>query len=615
MVYENLTAPPSEHYIDGLHEHRKELWRRAKNKWKSIDQFVQRKYQVWPERRHRGRPEYRPSTPAHIIDHAADTQMAYDPNVSRPPHTESDESQLKADRIENAITAIFHDSSLKEPNLVWKQAGRYLLQYGYAVIEGPHWSFDEGPMSPQQQEYETDEDFDERVKHYGRIKSRHNPIRIHCPHPSTILLDPFQKQPDEAIKMSKINMLDLKRLAVRKILSRDYARELFVPEGCEDWTQLEIMEHWDISWHSIKVMETGQLLYQEPNPWGYVPFTHAFAGFGTEPTDANDMNPAHFAVGLLDHVRESIRIQAQNESAKHAATMTAAFRSWGTTRDDTATAAEEIEEGRMLQGQKEDYWQVNVPEYGRWMFQSGQEVIADIEAGTYTRTLSGRREEGVTTVGQQVILSTAASRKFQAPARQLEHMATIIARWILQAVSVRGETIGVGRHQLKPSDIESDYTIGVTFELVDPALQLQQRQLGLQEVNAGFKSLETYWHTDLRLSDTSGEWDRITEEAVKKHPIISGLMAARAAKQLGFPQAAAVFEQQAAQSLSEIEQRVAQVQPVNEAGLVGPDGQPIQSEPMEAASPNGVSAGLREILTADIVKPGRTRAGGLELGQ
>tara|TARA_Y100000296_G_scaffold46608_1_gene53445 strand:- start:74 stop:1414 length:1341 start_codon:yes stop_codon:yes gene_type:complete len=445
--------------------------------------------------------------------------------------------------------------------------------------------------------------------------NRHNPIRIHCPHPSTVLLDPFQKQPEEALKMSKISLFDLKRLSVKKLESRDYAEELNIANGWEDWTQVEIMEHWDIYWHSVKVMDTGQLLYQEPNPWGYVPFTHAFAGFGGEPTDVSDMNPAHFAVGLLDHVRESIRIQAQNESAKHAATMTAAFRSWGTTRDDTATVSEEIEEGRMLQGQKDDYWQVNVPEYGRWMFQSGQEVIADIEAGTYTRTLSGRREEGVTTVGQQVILSTAATRKFQAPARQLEHMATVIAKWILQSVDVRGETIGVGAHQLKPGDIDSDYTIAITFELVDPALQLQQRQLGLQEVNSGFKSLETYWHTDLRLSDTSGEWEKLSEEAVKKHPIIAGLMAARAAKQLGFPQAAAVFEQQAAQALSEVEQQVAQTQPTNPSGLVGPDGQPLQAEPTETASPNGAAQGIREILTANTVKPGRTRAGGLELGQ
>jgi hypothetical protein len=610
-----LPAPPSERYIDGLHEYRVGLWRHAKNKWKSIDTYVQRKYQVWPERRHRGRPQYRPSTPAHIIDHAADTQMAYDPNVSRAPHTDSDDSQLKADRIENAVTAILHDSSLKEPNLVWKQAGRYLLQYGYAVIEGPHWNFDEGPVSPRQQEYDTEEEFEERTKHYKRIKSRHNPIRIHCPHPSTVLLDPFQKQPDEALKISKVSLRDLKKLSVRKLETRDYAQELQIPDGWEDWSQVEIMEHWDNCWHSIKMMETGQLLYQEPNPWGYVPFTHAFAGFGGEPTDATDMDPAHFAVGLLDHVRESIRIQAQNESAKHAATMTAAFRSWGTTRDDTAAVSEELEEGRMLQGQKEDYWQVNVPEYGRWMFQSGQEVIADIEAGTYTRTLSGRREEGVTTVGQQVILSTAATRKFQAPARQLEHMATIVAKWILQAVDVRGETIGVGAKQLKPGDIDSDYTIAVTFELIDPALQLQQRQVGLQEVSAGFKSLETYWHTDLRLSDTTEEWDRLSEQAVKQHPIIAGLMAARAAQKLGFPKAAAVFEQQAAQSLTKFEQEVGEVQPTSPNGLVGPDGQPLQSEPTEANSPNGAIQGLREMLTANTVKPGRTRAGGLELGQ
>ena len=59
-----------------------------------------------------------------------------------------------------------------------------------------------------------------------------------------------------------------------------------------------------------------------------------------------------------------------------------------------------------------------------WMFESEQWLDKDMELGTYSRTLAGIRDQGVSTVGQQAILSTSAMRKFVAPSKQLEHLAS-----------------------------------------------------------------------------------------------------------------------------------------------------------------------------------------------
>ena len=75
--------------------------------------------------------------------------------------------------------------------------------------------------------------------------------------------------------------------------------------------------------------------------------------------------------------------------------------------------------------------------------------------------------------------------------------------------------------------------MNISFDLVDPVLQLQQRQLGLQEVQAGLKSMETYWAADARLEDASGERKRLLMDWVRKNPMIHQALAMEVAKEEG----------------------------------------------------------------------------------
>ena len=139
---------------------------------------------------------------------------------------------------------------------------------------------------------------------------------------------------------------------------------------------------------------------------------------------------------------------------------------------------------------------------------------------------------------------------------------------------------------IRPSYIESDYSVNISFDLVDPVLQLQQRQLGLQEVQAGLKSMETYWSSDARLEDASGERKRLLMDWVRKNPMIHQALAMEVAKEEGIE--------------SLVERALSMAQGGEEGGgagaapILGPDGMPMdqtmgQDQLRQGLTPNTIN--------------------------
>jgi len=91
----------------------------------------------------------------------------------------------------------------------------------------------------------------------------------------------------------------------------------------------------------------------------------------------------------------------------------------------------------------------------------------------------------------------------------------------------------VAGYAISPTDIEKDYQIKVAFELIDPVLQFQARELGLREVQAGVKSKETYWSADAMLEDAAGERQRLLVDAIREDPMIRRILAKEAAREEG----------------------------------------------------------------------------------
>tara|TARA_Y100001951_G_scaffold20584_1_gene15598 strand:- start:421 stop:1248 length:828 start_codon:yes stop_codon:yes gene_type:complete len=269
------------------------------------------------------------------------------------------------------------------------------------------------------------------------------------------------------------------------------------------------------------------------------------------------------------------------------------------TTGDASELQQQLARGDIVevQSSNEVSWLKN-QELPRYMFESEQWLDRDVELGTFSRQNAGIREQGVSTVGQQSILSTAAARRFVAPSKQLEHLASRSASHILQLIDVFKLDLKVRGHEIGPGMIESNYSVTVSFELVDPALTLQNREMGLREVQAGIKSRETYWSADARLEDASGERRRLLQDLIRSDPVVAKLLASEVAREMGI-----------LEMLEAEQQRMQQEE-------LSPEGQGMEANiqnSLLSPGPPGGGGGPggrppRQPLTPDTVSPSRVGA-------
>ncbi len=303
----NLDEKPTVESVRQMVRHLEGVWSRTHAKWRTIDTYYQQTFRLWPEGL--DRPEWlKPARSRSIIDHAVDHQLAHDPIVSRPPSEDDEEAKRKADRVEPAVKAILDEASLMEPSLTWKQAGKHLLLYGYAVIED---ALDTQVMQSRRNDIrkgrnEDDEEFQQRQRVQRNKTKTLMPFRVRAPHPSRVLLDPSEKEPRVAVKHGQRRSLDLERITRSRINTSGKFRrgegKVWESEG-DPFAWVMTDEYWSDCWHAL--VADSQLLFVEKNTWGFVPFSHAFAGFGQQVTAIEEDDPSYLAVGILEPVMAS----------------------------------------------------------------------------------------------------------------------------------------------------------------------------------------------------------------------------------------------------------------------------------------------------------------------
>ena len=598
MPFNGFEDEPDANIIDQYRSHLKEVWTNAHRKWEQYDSYYFRTYSVWEESEAHTRPGWlKPARPTSLVDNAVDHQLASEPTPHRNPARQSEESRSNADRVEEGLKAILDEASLLEPALTWKQQGKNLVHLGYSIHE---LGLDSNVLQRRSEEPprgdDSEEDYKANMRLFEHYRRTAMPFRTRSPHPARILLDPWEKRPRVAIRHARRFSQDLHELTVAR-KNRGRQADVWEVRNNRPFELILTDEYWTECWHAMMVSGyvagTGReysnmkrLLFVEKNTWGFVPYAHAYAGFGQEPTNSDRIDPANLAVGILDPVISDIRAQAQAVSGRHNALMDASFNPIGT-RMGADELRDQLDQGDIIEmSDRSDVWRMDIPQLPRWMFQTEEWLARDIEEGTFSRALAGVREQGVSTVGQQAILSTAAGRKFVAVSRQLEHLASVASSQILQLIDLLDLNLTIKGKIIRPSYIESDYSVNISFDLVDPVLQLQQRQLGLQEVQAGLKSMETYWAADARLEDASGERKRLLMDWVRKNPMIHQALAMEVAKEEGIE--------------SLVERALAMAQGGDEGGgagaapILGPDGMPMdqtmgQDQLRQGLTPNTIN--------------------------
>ena len=510
---------PEADKVEALAKHLRDVWSQTREKMRLVDAYKGGTFSVWRDALDK-RPAYHPPTARYLIDHAVDTQMSVDPKVKKFPAGEGDEHKKKADAVEPALTAVMLDAALKEPSIPWRQAYSHMLAYGYSVM-GTEWEEVGGLVAPKRLDGEEEKAYEARMEQYEAGRVGWNPVRIKAPHPSRVLMNPNEMQPDLAIVESHRYAQDLANLVKRKGRYGSKRVKPYEP-GDNPYKPVPLVEVFTAQWHGLKVKEDGDFLVVERSPWGFMPWMHGFAGWGGEVTEVESegFDPKHMAVSMLEGIigpGALLQVQAQKASSIHNAVLERGYARLGTSLP-SEEAAQQLEAGpeAVLQGTREDWWWLEYPEIRDWVFKSQQNDDREIELATYIRQVVGEHQAGVTTLGQTMIYDQSASRKFYVPAKQIERMAGIIGRNILKMVDIRGEPITLQGHKLRPSDIEGSYDVSVLFVQVNPVTQMEMRKLGMQEVGAGLKSPETYRESDAMMENEAEESKRLMKARIRE---------------------------------------------------------------------------------------------------
>ena len=584
---EDITAS----YITKLAGHYQNLWSGAVSGWETVEDLYWNKNELWPVEMRRDRANYHSGRAAGIIDHGADNQLAYDPKVHRDPVGGSEEAAEAADRVEKVVKSILTQAALRETNLTWKSLGLYLIHLGYGVINGPRWDITDKPkkfLKAGESQGDSDERYEYQMKSWL-------PIRITAPPPDTILLDPMTKRPTEAIEILSMFAKDLAAHTQEKQRRGRKDVELWVVEkGANPLQEIKVYRYFTEK--HIGLVANAKLLYVEKNMPGFTPFAHAFANYGHIPVGKHDVEhyPQYLARGLLHPITEALKMKDQAAAGRHTAQIDASYNIRGTTQEgpDAIRVANEMRGGFVQGLKKDDLWWAEVQNFPQWMWQGEASTDADIEFGSFSRSQAGLRQPGVHTVGQEAILSTAAMRKFQAPAIQMEQLASLVGQNILRLLDQQNHSITIDGVTLHPKDIKHDYNLRVTFQIVDPVLQLQKQERGMREVGQGLKSVGTYMKEDALRDDISGEQKELIKDRVRRRPDVMGIAEAAVAAEMGL--------EEAIKALEEAKRRLASTngtQPLQESQdelVTAPAGEPAADlEPNE----------LRDPITGDVVKP------------
>ena len=584
---------PTKEFIDQREGHLRGVWKDARGQWIKADKFYHQENQVWENNK---RTALHTSRAPSIIDTAVDNFLSGDPRVHRPPAGRGRKHQERADRIEPWLRQILLATALLEPNPTWKQLAKNMALYGYGVLKGPMLDMEDRPEKPVKEKKESKEEFDARFTLWQSEFKTWMPFRISAPHPARVLLDPLQKTPKEAIEVTQFYSGQLHDLTLKKKAKLGGDSKVFEFNDDNPYNKINVSEYWSKEWHAL--VADGDLMFVEVNTWGFVPYAHAFSGWGQEETEADGPQPEKLARCLLDTLMDDLTAQSQSFSGRQHALLMATYQKFGT-RQDSAEMAEKIKGDMVgdLSG-PDDLWILSIPQLPAWLFEQNALVDKDLEEGSFSRALGGIRDVGVSTVGQQAILSTAAEQRFVAPSRQIEHLATITGSRILRLTDVLDEKITINEWSVGPDDIAHDYAVDIKFELQDPVLQLQQKQIGMQEVTAGLKSKETYWSADAKLEDISGEKDRLLQDLVEASPEVVNALAQRILQRDGLLELIESLqqEQQGAEALGGAGGGGGGAA----EGIVGPDGQPLAST---LGGGPGTQAQLRQGLTPQVPKP------------
>ena len=496
-----------------------EVWRGAHKNWRDWEDVVNQKHKI---------RVVKPAEPRRLsfarskIQSMVDTMVTNSPRVSRDPRAETQEAKAEADKVEKwGKGVLYRLAAVKGMVPPFKMAALYLALLGYSVMKA-RWDTHAWPQKPDGRNKA-------KLARWEEAIETAFPFILEVPHPARVLMPPFEREVSLAIESRTVSTLSLQEEF--PLLSVNQPRAM-----------LEVVEYWDKERRAV--VADGQLVYEKANPFGFVPYTHAYAGFGWEgspvytagstPADPSlGPSPEEYAQGLLSSSIDVIKSMDEWFSAMLALSLRTAYRSVFTTGDAEELARNFAEAGLgsvIEQGVNEEIKWEEPPRVDPWLFQVLGIAREDAEGGTYAGEVQGQKSPGVETATQHALMLGMARQKFGVPMEQLNYMANLVLGFCARMMIERGEKVNVGGVRVRAEDFRGNYDFKVDFLSLDEGALLRTKEGALRELQAGAIDFETYQAVAGR-TDVSGLRRRVALDRIMQNPMVDEMLI-----QLVFPE-------------------------------------------------------------------------------
>lgn len=476
---------PTGEFIQQTAAHLTTVWDQTVEKMRMADSYILGTFKVFEDERDK-RHAYHPPKAAAKVQHAVDTQLGLLPSVHKQGRGNGAAGEARANNVEKGLKAVMREAFWATPNPAAKTLYRNLVSYGIGNIY-TDWNERYGDVKLVRRRAEIDEDYEKRqaAKKKGPLA---NPVCVYSIHPSRMLASPGESTPAVAIVKSRKPSYEIAALLAGK---REYikAKDVADYEVESDPFKLVDVVEYKTAGYLAMCRKDGEILYCEENSFGFQPVHIAYSGWGGESSGGGD--PSEWCVGLLEPVYESLRTLAMKRSAVRTAALRLSQLRLISTRPPEELAAALDNPNAVINARPDELAWLEHPQIAAWIVDSTPEE-REIDEATYEASVYGT-PSGVDTVGQEIILKTAAAQKFMVLNDQMERMSSMVARDICEMVDIRQTTIEVGEDKLAPDDMDGSYEVYCKYVVIDPLIEMRSQEVDMKKVELGLMSPEDFW--------------------------------------------------------------------------------------------------------------------------
>jgi hypothetical protein len=449
-------------------------------------------------------PIFQSSLATDVTDQISDQLRTDEPIVRLRPTGNSEDARNLVTLLTRWALQDIRDSQIRGEVDPYSQAGRDLPLRGEAVLKRLH--NPDLPLKPSRTDFSSDSDHKEAVAQWETKMRTSWPLLPARPiDPLNIFLPPNATWPFpyliEYQERRQSNMWTdypewkaaAKNQKVPRLKRKLNTRELENPAR-----EVELLHFWSESHHVVEA--DGVEVLSITNPYGFVPYSHAYSGLGRNDVDSN---PAQKAVGILRKMIGELEADVMLRTLTFALAQYYVFPRVLVPMGAAQRVAEQMRVRGIIEYENspgEITWLVSPP-----VTPQVAEFLAQTQAAVARRVNPVQRGAALTPATSGVhealtlVQSDTAISDIRNALNQMVTQSIIMGARIMEALGLTANVIGGadrdGRVQDRIADGEDgdfDFpTFEVEFKAIDPIEDTRQQQAGLRLYEGGAITLKT----------------------------------------------------------------------------------------------------------------------------